>query len=237
MELEHVSSESSKNGTEAGTSSLETLNKEREKILQSEDSLHGKVVPKAGMILNSEEEVYNMYIEFARQEGFGITKRSTRSGEDGKFKYYTLSCVRGGKRISTAKNDFNPRPSTKTNCQAKINVIIGNDGCCTISRVNLEHNHALSPHKSRFQKCNKKMDGYVKRRLELNDQAGIGLSKNFHSLAIESGGYENLTYTEKDCRNYIVKARQLRLGFGDAQALGNYFSRMHQRNSNFFLYD
>ena len=49
------------------------------------------------------------------------------------------------------------------------------------------------------------MDAYVKRRLELNDQAGISLSKKFYSLAVESGGFENLTYTEWDYRNYIAK--------------------------------
>ena len=63
---------------------------------------------------------------------------------------------------------------------------------------------------------------------------GIGSSKNFHSLAIKSGGYENLTYTEKDCWNYISKARQFRLGVGDMEELGNYFSRMQRRNPNFF---
>ena len=68
------------------------------------------------------------------------------------------------------------------------------------------------------------MDAYVKRRLELNDQAGIGLSKNFHSLPVESIRYENLTYTEKNCQNYISKAKQFRLGVGDTEALGNYFS-------------
>ena len=51
------------------------------------------------------------------------------------------------------------------------------------------------------------MDAYVKRRLELNDQACISLSKNFHSLVVESGGYENLTYIERDCWNYIARAR------------------------------
>ncbi|KAH7650627.1 FHY3/FAR1 family protein [Dioscorea alata] len=163
-----------------------------------------------------------------------LLKKSRRCGDDGKLKYYALACVRVGKRISTAKSTFNPRLSTKTNCDAKINIIVGNDGCYTISSVNLEHNHALSPHKARFQRCNKKMDVYLKRRLELNDQAGIGLSKNFHSLAVESGGYENLTYTEKDCRNYIAKAKQFRLGVGDAEALGNYFSCMQHRNSNFY---
>ena len=150
------------------------------------------------------------------------------------MKYYTLAYARGGKRISTSKNSFNPRLSTKVNCPAKINIIVGNDGRFTILGAHLKHNHALSPQKSRFQKCNKKIYAYVKRRLDLNDQAGISLSKNFHSLPVESGGYENLTYTEKDCRNYITKAREFRLGVGDAEALGKYLSRMQQRNTNFF---
>ncbi|XP_039146884.1 protein FAR-RED IMPAIRED RESPONSE 1-like [Dioscorea cayenensis subsp. rotundata] len=229
-EFELGSSNPSKNGIE-GSSSFEILNK----VVHLEDSICETVIPKAGMTLDSEEEVYNFYVEYAWHEGFGITKRTTKSGEDGKLKYYTLACVRGGKRrISSSQNSFNPRLSTKTNCEAKINVIVANDGRYTISRVHFEHNHALSPQKSRFQKCNKKMDVYVKRRLELNDQAGISLSKNFQSLAVESGGYENLAYTERDCRNYIAKARQIRLGVGDAEALGIYFSRMQRRHSNFF---
>ncbi|KAH7690216.1 FHY3/FAR1 family protein [Dioscorea alata] len=224
-DLEVGYSERAMNETMAGSSGAATLNKEKEQLTQPKDSLPSKIVPTAGMIFNSKQQVYNFYIECARQEGFGITKNRTRSGDDGKLKYYTLACVKSGKRISTAKNSFNPRLSTKTNCQAKINVVVGNDGCFTISSVILEHNHALSPRKSRFQKCNKRIDANVRRRLEVNDQAGITLSKNFHSLAIE-GGYENLTYIEKDCRNYIAKVRQFRLGVGDAEALANYFLRM-----------
>ena len=68
------------------------------------------------------------------------------------------------------------------------------------------------------------MDVHVKNRLSLNDQACTSLSKNFNSLAIENGGYENLAYIGKDCWNYIVKARQFKLGVGDAKALGNYFA-------------
>ncbi|KAH7661064.1 FHY3/FAR1 family protein [Dioscorea alata] len=162
------------------------------------------------MVFNSEEEVYDFYVKYAQQEGFGITKRTIKSGDDGKLKYYTLACVRGGKRTSTAKDSFKPRLFTKTNCQTRVNVIVDNDGHFMISRIHFEHNHTLSPQKSRFQKCNKKMDTYIKRRLELNNQA------------------------EKDCRNYIARARQFRLGVGDAEAIGNYFSRMQRRNPNFF---
>ncbi|XP_039119452.1 protein FAR1-RELATED SEQUENCE 6-like isoform X2 [Dioscorea cayenensis subsp. rotundata] len=233
-ELEIGSSEKRQNEIEAGFSSLEMLNKDKEKIVVVEDSICERITPKAGMVFNFEEEVYDFYVNYAQQQGFGITKRTTKSGDDEKLKYCTLACVQGGKRTSIAKDSFKPRLSTKTNCQARVNIIVDNDGHFTISRIHFEHNHALSPQKSRFKKCNKKMDTYVKRRLKLNDQAGIGLSKNFHSLAVENGGYENLTYTEKDCRNYIARARQFRLGVGDAEALGNYFSRMQKRNPNFF---
>ncbi|KAH7665791.1 FHY3/FAR1 family protein [Dioscorea alata] len=219
-----------KDNVEVGCSSYEMHAKEK----QVDVDLIENIVLESGMILDSKEEVYKLYVQYARHEGFGIIKKSTRLGDDGKLKYYTLARARGGKRISTSKNSFNPRLSTKVNYPAKINVIVGNGGRFTISSVNLEHNHALSPQKARFQKCNKKIDAYVKRRLELNNQAGISLSKKFHSLAVESGGNENLTYTEKDCRNYIAKARQFRLGIGDAVALGKYFSHMQQRNTKFF---
>jgi hypothetical protein len=45
-----------------------------------------------------------------------------------------------------------------------------------------------------------------------NDRAGIRTSKNFESLVVESGGFESLPYGERDCRNYINKAREIRLG-------------------------
>ena len=60
------------------------------------------------------------------------------------------------------------------------------------------------------------------------------MNKEFHSLVVEAKGYENLQFGERDCRNYISKVRQLKLGVGDAEALRNYFIRMQRRNSNFF---
>jgi hypothetical protein len=47
----------------------------------------------------------------------------------------------------------------------------------------------------------------------MNDIAGIRVNKNFNSLVIEmgGGGFENLPFGEKDCRNFINKARELQL--------------------------
>jgi hypothetical protein len=71
------------------------------------------------------------------------------------------------------------------------------DGKWFLSYVVVEHNHCLSPKKSRLFRCYKNIDAVVKRRLELNDQAGIRLNKNFNSLVIEKGGMSNLLLERK----------------------------------------
>uniref|UniRef100_A0A5B7BNE6 FAR1 domain-containing protein n=1 Tax=Davidia involucrata TaxID=16924 RepID=A0A5B7BNE6_DAVIN len=93
---------------------------------------------------------------------------------------------------------FNLRPSIKTDCKAKINVIAKEDGRFIINRVYLDHNHALSLERARHFRCNKVTDSHVKKKLELLDLAGVTLSKNFHSLVVEAGGYENLPFGEKE---------------------------------------
>ncbi|XP_059637753.1 protein FAR-RED IMPAIRED RESPONSE 1-like [Cornus florida] len=207
------------------------VNEQDLKISLVEDEVEN---PKVGMIFESEEEVRNYYINYAKHLGFGVSKISTKNRSDGKSSYFSLACARYGKAISKAKNSFHPRPSTKTNCKAKINVTTKDDGRFIIPRVCLDHNHVLSPGKVQHFRCNKVIDSHVRKRLELNDLAGITLNKYYHSLVVEAGGYEYLPFGERECRNYIAKARQLRLGIGDAEALRNYFYRMQNRNPNFF---
>jgi len=108
------------------------------------------------------------------------------------------------------------------------------NGMWCLSNVVLQHNHDLSPGKTRFFRCNKNIDAAAKRRLKLNDIAGVRTNKNFNSLVVEKGGYENLPFGEKDCRNFIDKARELRLGKGGARALCDYFSRMQKQNNDFY---
>ncbi|XP_042962684.1 protein FAR1-RELATED SEQUENCE 5-like [Carya illinoinensis] len=60
------------------------------------------------------------------------------------------------------------------------------------------------------------------------------MNKSFGSLVVGAGGFENLPFLEKDCRNYINKARHLRLGAGGAGALRDYFLRMQYKNPGFF---
>ncbi|XP_028077594.1 protein FAR1-RELATED SEQUENCE 8-like [Camellia sinensis] len=74
----------------------------------------------------------------------------------------------------------------------------------------------------------------AKRRLEINDEVGIGVSRNFHSIVVEARGHEALTFDERDAKNYIESMRRLRLGVGDTESVALYFHRMQQQNSNFY---
>lgn len=74
----------------------------------------------------------------------------------------------------------------------------------------------FKPKKNKVFRCYKNIDAEVKRRLELNDRAEIRTNKKSNSLVVEKWGYEQLTFGEKDCRNYIEKARELHLGKGGA---------------------
>ncbi|KAL6508927.1 hypothetical protein OROHE_021486 [Orobanche hederae] len=189
-------------------------------------------IPRDGMIFDSEEEVRAFYNKYGHEVGFGVRQSSTLTR--GKLKYFALGCSKGGK-YAPKEGSSKLKLSSKTGCEAKNFVSVRSTGRCVISQVNLDHNHGLSPTKSRFQRSHKTLDPYSKRRLKLNDCAGIPMNKNFHSLVVEARGYENLQFDERDCRNYIAKVRQLRLGVGDAEALRNYFLRMQRRNSNFFM--
>jgi len=168
--------------------------------------------PKSSMTFSSIEEVCSYYRRYAKQAGFGIAHRTSRKTK-GIKSYIVLICTRGGDERAT--NDVaKPIPTTnRTRCGARICAKLCGDGTWFLSKVELTHNHSLSPGKARFFRSNRKINDAGKRRLELNDRVG---------------GFESLSFGERDCRNYINKAKELRLGKGGAQALCDYFRRMQK---------
>ncbi|KAG7960470.1 hypothetical protein I3843_10G125100 [Carya illinoinensis] len=214
---------------------METTTDVVAKTTQLDDGVGGDTIeePKSKMGFNSFEEVMTYYKQYAKNIGFGVMTRRTEKGDDGTVRYATLGCARGGKTRNRTLNVARPRPTGKTECKAKINVLKV-DGKYELTTVNNIHNHGLSPKKARFFRCNREVSESVKRVLDTNDLAGIRMNKSFGSLVVGAGGFENLPFLEKDCRNYIDKARHLRLGVGGAGALQEYFLRMQYKNPGFF---
>ncbi|KAF5468087.1 hypothetical protein F2P56_012268 [Juglans regia] len=189
--------------------------------------------PTPGMFFKTEKELIYYYKQYGRQAGFGIMTQRSKREDDGSVRYVTLGCARGGKARKRITNISKPRPTTKTDCKARINAVLA-DGVLRITTVCNAHNHGLSPQKARFFRCNRAIDDSVKRQLDINDKAGIGMAKSFNALVVEAGGFEKLPFIEKDARNYIDKARHLRLGKGGADALRGYFERMQYKNDGFY---
>ena len=69
--------------------------------------------------------------------------------------------------------------------------------------------------------------------METNDDAEIRMNKSYTSLVHDAGGHEHMTFGESEARTYMRKAK-LDLGVGDAEALQQYFSRMQQKDKNFY---
>ncbi|CAL5364282.1 unnamed protein product [Camellia sinensis] len=131
-------------------------------------------------------------------------------------------------------NPLKPFLSTKIGCKARVRGSLQKDRRYMLTTVNLEYNHDLIPTDSCHFTMNKKILTPMKRRLEINDQAGIGVSRNYHSMVVKAGGYKSLTFDEQNARNYIDRDGRLRLGEGNAQSLQSYFMRMQAHSERFF---
>ncbi|XP_042950298.1 protein FAR-RED IMPAIRED RESPONSE 1-like [Carya illinoinensis] len=186
-----------------------------------------------GMEFNSFEDLLSYYKQYGKKCGFGVMIKRTEIGEDEAVRYVTLACVQGGKSRNRTLNVTNSRPTGKTECNAKINAV-RIDGKLRLTTIHNIHNHGLNPKKSHFFRCNREVSESVKRILDTNDLGGIRMNKSFGSLVVGAGGFENLLFLEKDCRNYIDKVKHLRLGAGGAGALNEYFLWMQYRNPGFF---
>ncbi|CAA2986484.1 Hypothetical predicted protein [Olea europaea subsp. europaea] len=192
---------------------------------QLEDEMvegNGSSVPKVGMTFKNENELYDFYKAYAYAVGFPVRKQNSKKDDDGMLKYLTLTCSRKGNRSGTTSSSLKPQPTIQTRCKARICASSNIHGSWKINTVCLQHNHRISPTKSRLYCCNRELSVHVKRKLEVNDLAGIPLHKSYNSVVVEAGGYENMTCIEKDCHNYIEQVRRLRFGVGDATSIQNY---------------
>jgi hypothetical protein len=193
------------------------------------------IEPKIGMQFETVDDLYEFYRSYAKRIGFPVRKRSSRRNEEGEVRTVMLSCSRQGTHVNNSQNPFKPQASSRVGCTAHLtaNNVYGR---WVITVLVLQHdNHELSPSKSRFFRCNRIITPHVRNQININDQAGIRMNKNFSSLVHEAGGYENISCNEKDCRNLVEESRRLRLGKGDASAIMRYFSRMVAENSCFFF--
>jgi len=97
------------------------------------------------------------------------------------------------KAIENLVQVIKPVQTSRTGCKANLNAKLI-EAKWYVTSICTNHNHDLSPSKARYFKSHKNLDSHVKRKLLINDRAGITMSKSFNSLAVEAGGYEHLQF-------------------------------------------
>ncbi|RYR20819.1 hypothetical protein Ahy_B03g066057 isoform B [Arachis hypogaea] len=128
-----------------------------------------------------------------------------RLEEAGKFckDYSKLADFSTKIRNTTWKGD---EIKTGINCPAKIYVHILKDiGLWIISKVILNYSHPCYLDQAEMLKQHRKLSMFVHRTIENTGEAEIRPSKMYQSFIVAVGGHRELSFIEKDMRNYITR--------------------------------
>ncbi|GER43819.1 FAR1-related sequence 4, partial [Striga asiatica] len=112
-------------------------------------------MPVIGMKFQNYDKVFEFYKKYAARVGFPVRKRSARKDKDGIIKNAMFTCSREGQKMKSTSATFKPQPTIKNGCEARLTACSDITGTWKITGVHLEHNHAISPSKSRLYRCHR----------------------------------------------------------------------------------
>ncbi len=163
------------------------------------------------MEFRSDKEAHGFFNFYAYLVGFSIVNthhyKTTSKKMNGEITSYTYQCYRYG------KNEEDGKKKKKTTEQRNTNVINRTDYKCVmvikevqniwkISRLNLEHNHTLSPNReAKFLKSHKNMTVEEKRLIRTLKECNIPTRSMIVILSFLQGGLSALLYNKKDVSN------------------------------------
>ncbi|KAK9140437.1 hypothetical protein Scep_010118 [Stephania cephalantha] len=132
------------------------------------------VPPEVGMTFSSHKEAHLALKRYENRAGFRITIK-TLEKLDGIICKRVFACCREGQTKPSEKTHYD----LYSRCGCKTMMVVRfTDGKWHATQCFLEHNHAVSPGKFRFYKCNKVISETTKKRLNLNDSARIHVCKS-----------------------------------------------------------
>jgi zinc finger SWIM domain-containing protein 3 len=107
-----------------------------------------------------------------------------------------------------------------------------------ITKVNVEHNHVLTPDTSYLIIIYREILIHFKKELETNDDDRMPSWLNITTVIKHAGGYGKCPFTRKNARNHIDKYRRekvMHFPGNDSFVLMDYFEMKMIMDSNFFF--
>ncbi|CAL5191345.1 unnamed protein product [Lathyrus oleraceus] len=156
--------------------------------------------PKLKMIFDSIEDAWKFWVDYGGKVGFVVRKQYYHKNKNGIITSYKFVCCKEGLRKSD-KRDYktiNPRPETRTNCQARLG-IKNMDGKFMIVDFVEEHNHNLHLQETTHMlPCQRKVSQIQFHQIDLADEAGLQQRKLFDLMSKEVGGRTSLGFIRLD---------------------------------------
>ncbi|RYQ95460.1 hypothetical protein Ahy_B08g090760 [Arachis hypogaea] len=84
-------------------------------------------------------------------------------------------------------------------------------------------------------KQHRELSMFVRRTIKTSEETGIRPRKTYQSFVAVAGSHRELSFIEKDVRNYITREVRNVSKQDDAKEFGKYLLRMKEKNQNFFL--
>ncbi|XP_015970533.1 protein FAR1-RELATED SEQUENCE 5-like [Arachis duranensis] len=108
-------------------------------------------------------------------------------------------------------------------------------GLWIISTVVLNHSHPCCPDRVEILKQHRELSMFVLCTIETNKEAGIKPRNTYQSFVAAAGSHWELSFIEKDVRNYITREVRNVSEQDDAKEFEKYLLRMKEKNQNFFF--
>ncbi|XP_043693067.1 protein FAR1-RELATED SEQUENCE 5-like [Telopea speciosissima] len=180
--------------------------------------------PFIGMQFDQDNEAYEFYNSYRGRLGFSVRKDYINKSK--KDKNVTTSrrfvCSKQGIRSKDKRVDdaSNSRAETRTNCAARMGIILLKIGKYECQDFVEEHNHELhlasTTHMMRSQRI---ISDVHASEIELADNSGIRPKPFFEFMGNQAGGRQSLGYTRADHYNYLRTKHQRDLKYGEPGSL------------------
>ncbi|XP_024165441.1 protein FAR1-RELATED SEQUENCE 5-like [Rosa chinensis] len=189
-----------------------------------------------GVIVNSEEEAYNLYCEYGARMGFSVRIMQRRKTNN-VVKQVNYCCSKEGFKLDSDPSEVKKadRLDIRTGCTAKIRFGLQDNNLWKATLFVPEHNHKLAELEERqFLRSNRKVSNAHQGVIRSMKTAGMSTINTYSYLAEEVGGSQNVGFTKTDCYNFVSRDRMIMLEAGDAQSLINLFKRKQIEDPMFF---
>uniref|UniRef100_A0A7N0SXM3 SWIM-type domain-containing protein n=1 Tax=Kalanchoe fedtschenkoi TaxID=63787 RepID=A0A7N0SXM3_KALFE len=212
----------------------ESIRNQRAKFFEAKNS------ELIGLVVESEEDAYALYNDYARRIGLSIrrAKQRYRRGESSLTMRQFVCSKEGTKNAKKESKRSYSRNITRTGCQAFIQFSIDQEGRYTVQRHEMEHTHDFSDIRQRhLMRSQRSISDEQIELLKSFRKCGIKLSDAIRFLKCQFGGSPNIGFINIDAYNALANPECKTFNGSYAKNLIEIFKERQENEDDFYNFD